>query len=831
MTTDTPHFDAIVVGSGFGGSVAAYRLAHAGLRVCVLERGRAYPPGSFPRDPQGMARNFWDPSEGLHGLFNIWSFKGIEAVVSSGLGGGSLIYANVLIRKDEHWFVEDHAGDGTPWSWPITRADLDPHYDAVERMLGATPFPFGASGYDTPKTGAMRHAAERLDLEWRLPNLAVTFGVDGRPPGRGEAIPPPEHGNIHDRPRLTCRMCGECDVGCNDGAKNTLDHTYLSAAAHHGAQVRTRCEVRRLAPRESGGFTVGYVEHDARAEGQPTATSKLPVTEITADRLIMAAGALGTSYLLLRNRSAFPALGRSLGTRFSGNGDLLGFLSGATTADGEPWPLDASSAPVITSTIRMPDRLDGGTGRGFYLQDAGYPGFADWLIEAAGAPRAAKRALRFALQRVWARIRRDPRSDLGAAMARMLGDGSSSATSMPLLGMGRDIPDGVMSLRRGHLAVDWTTETSAEFFESVRATMRDVAGALGARFNDNPTYALRRVVTVHPLGGAPMGHHAEEGVVDAHGESFAYPGLYVLDGAAIPGPVGPNPALTIAAFADRACDRLLETRAATVGAGAAARAASGGSGDGRGAATATGVTGGAAAAGSDLESGRVPPDDAVDDPGSAGSEDGEVTSVWFTEQMKGHVAIGEDDPSRGLHAGRQAGTSLMFELTIRMDDIDNFVSDPMREGSATGWIDCDRLGGRLPVEHGVFNLFVTEDDPDRRRMLYRLYFADSVGHPLTLSGFKDVHDGPGFDVWSDTSTLYVTILGGHVGADEEEGAPVVASGVLRILKADFVRQLTTFRTAGPNPAARARGLARFGRLFLGELWNVYGPNLPGGGRS
>jgi cholesterol oxidase len=125
-------FDVVVIGSGFGGSVMAYRLACAGLSVCVLERGRAYPPGSFPRTPKQMSRNFWDPSENLFGLFDIWSFRQAEAIVSSGLGGGSLIYANVLLRKDENWFVQEPSADqGGEW-WPLTRDDLDPHYDNVE---------------------------------------------------------------------------------------------------------------------------------------------------------------------------------------------------------------------------------------------------------------------------------------------------------------------------------------------------------------------------------------------------------------------------------------------------------------------------------------------------------------------------------------------------------------------------------------------------------------------------------------------------------------------------------------------------------------------------
>jgi len=180
------HFDTVVVGSGFGGAVTAYRLAEGGQRVCVLERGKPYPPTSFARRPHDMARNFWDPSRGLHGLFNIWSFRGIEAVVSAGLGGGSLIYANVLLRKDERWFVHEQPFDGGYEHWPVTRADLDPHYDQVEAMLGAQRYPLDAPGFaNTTKTIAVRDAAQALGLEWGLPNLAVTFANQGGTPRAG----------------------------------------------------------------------------------------------------------------------------------------------------------------------------------------------------------------------------------------------------------------------------------------------------------------------------------------------------------------------------------------------------------------------------------------------------------------------------------------------------------------------------------------------------------------------------------------------------------------------------------------------------------------------
>ena len=167
-------------------------------------------------------------------MFNMWSFDNIDAICASGLGGGSLIYANVLLRKDEDWFVKEEPGKGS-WKdgyeyWPVTRADLDPHYDRVERMMNVQKYPLDQAPYDkTLKTLAFRDAARKLGLDWNLVNLAVTFANDGDPPMVGEPIKE-DRPNYHGRTRLTCKLTGECDLGCNHGSKNTLDYTYITAA-------------------------------------------------------------------------------------------------------------------------------------------------------------------------------------------------------------------------------------------------------------------------------------------------------------------------------------------------------------------------------------------------------------------------------------------------------------------------------------------------------------------------------------------------------------------------------------------------------------------------
>ncbi|MGW5849903.1 GMC oxidoreductase [Streptomyces sp. NPDC055254] len=550
-------FDAVVVGSGFGGSVTAFRLAEAGMRVCLLERGKPFPPGSFPRSPHDTAKNFWDPDSRLYGMYDMWSFSKLDALVSSGLGGGSLIYANVLVRKPESWFVHE-SFDGGYENWPVTREDLDPHYDCVEEMMGAKPYPFDVKPYqDTPKTIAMKHAASRLGLEWELPLLAVEFG---KPPVPGVPV---EGGrdNLHKSPRYTCRLVGECDLGCNFGSKNSLDFTYLSAADRLEVDIRTCCEVRSFEPVPQG-FSISYIEHGAAAGGGDPFRPPAPRT-IKARRLILSAGSLGTTYLLLRNRSAFPGISPALGTHFSGNGDFLGLVFKAResrrdgTGETVPRMLEPSFGPVITSAMVIPREHDGETGRGFYIEDAGYPEFMNWLVE-HNVLTMSNRVARFLLRRGWSQLTRSARSRVGRQLSDAMGKGLFTATSMPLLGMGRDVPNGRMFLRDGHLDLDWDLAASDRYFDQMNETMKRVSQSLGGRYASNPMSWLNRLITVHPVGGAPMGRNRQEGVVDSFGRVYGYPGLSIADGSVMPGPVGPNPSLTIAALADRSANRIIE---------------------------------------------------------------------------------------------------------------------------------------------------------------------------------------------------------------------------------------------------------------------------------
>ncbi|MGK2959240.1 MAG: GMC oxidoreductase [Acidimicrobiales bacterium] len=538
------HTEVLVVGSGFGGSVTAARLSAANLDVVILERGKHYPPGSFPRSPHGLANNVWDTKTQHLGLFDLWSFSGIDALVSSGVGGGSLIYANVLLRMEPSWF-QTMGPDGIEHPWPMTRADLDPFYKKAEAMLGAQVYPFDQPEYaNVAKVKAFRDAGAACSMEAQPVNLAVTFSNPGKPATRGEAIVGTRN---PDGNRKTCQMCGECDIGCNHGSKNTLDHNYLADAVNSGAEIRDLCEAISIEVTEQGHYIVTYLDRRGDATKTPVSHS------IRAERLVLAAGTLGTTYFLLRNRSALRHLSPTLGTKFSGNGDLLGFISRARTRETGRWKptnLDSAQGPVITSAIRIPDRSEGGTGQGFYIEDGGNPEFVNWAAGVQPLPAAIKRVALVAGRVMAAKLFGSSRSRFGGELAELLDQYASS--SMPLLGMGRDTPDGIMKLKNDDLAIDWTVKTSQPYFNEVERNMRRLASAMGGKLHINPLSMLNRVITVHPLGGCPMGEHRDEGVVDSFGRVFGHDRLSIADGSILPGPAGANPALTIAALAERA---------------------------------------------------------------------------------------------------------------------------------------------------------------------------------------------------------------------------------------------------------------------------------------
>jgi cholesterol oxidase len=532
-------FDAVVVGSGYGGAVVACRLAEAALKVCVLERGRAYPPGHFPRREEDEM--IWNPDDAAWGPLELRRLGQVTAVAASGLGGGSLLGAGLMRRANE----PEIANSGLP----LLAENLESHYKRVERRLAVTPYPARAWPYShTTKTRALARVAHEGEMRTVAAPLATAFASDGEPPNPGEPIAEARP-NLHAQPRYTCRLVGECRSGCNYGAKNTLDYTYLTDAQHAGAVLHTGVEVKRIRRLESE-YRIECLQPLADALSEGTASSFVPrpmIKEIRARRVVLAAGALGSTQLLLASRqSLLPAsspIGSAMSAELSANGVAIGCnqINGLGRL---PWRTDESPARV--------DPMQGpATTIGLKVVDG------DILVHDTGLPEEYRWSGRAAPERVV------PRRGWRAIAGRTGHGGKGTEdgprplhvwtqSALPLTARGPVAVWGTAKLSRVGLEIDWR---AADWDRaSLWKALESVAGSLGAvlvRLDDE-----RRSEQV--LGGCPMASTPREGVVDPYGAVFGAPGLWVTDGAILPGPLGPHPALTIAALADRCSERILE---------------------------------------------------------------------------------------------------------------------------------------------------------------------------------------------------------------------------------------------------------------------------------
>lgn len=560
--SENERFDAIVIGSGFGGAVAAHRLAELGIEdVLVLERGMPYPPGSFRRTPWEMRDNIWNPATERFGLFELLKFTHVTAVLSSGLGGGSLIYANVMLRKPPETFAADEANG---WrEWPITYADLEPGYEAVAEKLRPAEMPYNS--YFVPKTEAFKAALHEAGLKAADAPVAVTFAQ--RPDAPAQLGMPlldragdVDTDNLHHRPRRTCALTGDCDFGCNEGAKNTLDFNFLSDFVRTGRgrkEIRTCCEVIDVAGQlPGGGYDVRYRQHgEARCQVQERAREENHETDlrlldpsgderrtVRAKVVILAGGTFGSTRLLLASRPVLPRLSAQLGRGFSSNGDLLKFARDCRR-DGQWRDLAPSRGPVITAYAE-----DSADGHQTWLEDGGYPRGMEMMWQATEAPGDLWKMRSVGLR--W--LRRRLLGNVGGEYIEALGNAHASASMVPLLAMGRDVPGGVIDLDGDSLTLDWDPDGASDrYFNFVESRTRTLVGKLGGKPADRgwrKHVMPGRGLTAHPLGGCRMAKSESEGVIDTHGQVFGCDGLFIADGSVMPGPVGPNPSLTIGAI-------------------------------------------------------------------------------------------------------------------------------------------------------------------------------------------------------------------------------------------------------------------------------------------
>lgn len=533
-------YDVVVIGSGYGGSIAASRLARAGKTVCVLERGDERQPGSYPNSGVGLLENVqFDTPIAREGpstaLIDVRYNKDINVVVGCGLGGTSLINAGIGIRPAADVLATD--------AWPVelrTLAVLDDFFAHAERMLKPVVAPqvFQEAG----KAAALGAAATQLGKTATPLPVLVNFD------------PLPNDVNHVGVTQLPCVGCGDCVTGCNYRAKNTLIMNYLPDAKSHSAEIFVRAHVGRLEKTDDNWRVFGTTMDD---DGTATAF------QVSGKVVILAAGTLGSTEILLRCRENGLQVSGQVGSHFSTNGDTIGFayntdrvVNGIGLGARHP---DPSSPVGPTATAMVDFRGDPGPDGRLLLEEAAVPGaLAEFLAEVLAA--AARLNGTHPSQSLLEEIRKK----FLEVESEVLGPYTGAIRhTLSLIVLAYDDSMGRMSLVDDRLRIDWPGLGDQVQFKQASQLMQRFSAALDGTYVPNLIWndlTDHNLATAHPLGGCVMADNADQGVVNHKSQVFTgdpdggvHAGLYVMDGSVVPTALGVNPLLTISALAERSC--------------------------------------------------------------------------------------------------------------------------------------------------------------------------------------------------------------------------------------------------------------------------------------
>ena len=787
-----PHYDVVVIGSGYGGGVAASRMARAGRSVCLLERGREIVAGEFPDSLESAADEL--QINGIEGhvgsrtaLFDFHINNEQNVLVGCGLGGTSLINANVSLAPDNQVLNDSR--------WPQTlRDDRDTHlregFERARAMLKPVPYP--------DRTPALKK------LEAHKKSAAVLLGEKNIEESKKFYRPPininfdilpgnVNHVGVEQHP---CNNCGDCISGCNHHAKNHTRMNYLPDAWNHGAEIFCEAAVRYL-EKDGDGWLVHFQYASTGRE-----KFSAPTLFVRADIVIVSAGTLGSTEILLRSQQKGLSLSPQLGKNISGNGDIIGFGYNCDEAiqgvgfGAQPVDQQQAVGPCITSVIDLRDDPD--YSKRMVIEEGSIPGAIGKILAAAlsgaekfhgddpddGFADSAEEKLR-----EWDSIVRGPHY------------GAVRNTQTYLI-MSHDDGKGCATLDdNDYMRIDWPGVGEQSNFKTGNERAAIAAKALGGSYVPNPLWNKlfrHSLITVHPLGGCAMAEDAARGVVNHKGQVFSgdhgaevYANLYVTDGAVIPTSLAVNPLLTITAISERAMSLLAADRGWHI----------------------------------DYTLPSAPKRQPA--PTTLGIQFTETMRGFFSTAFKQRPLFDKGRAGdlecyeRAYRSGKEDNSLIEFTVTVTAADVQRLVDDPKHPGTIVGTLNAPLLSAQpLTVSEGKFNLF--ETFPDRvgvRHMSYNMKLAAEDGSEYFFSAFKSVPEGNSvLRAWADTSTLYATLYKGGDASGE-----VIGLGVLHIEPIDFAKQLTTLKALNASSKKeRIEAVARFGKYFAGVLWETYG---------
>ena len=518
-TGNTPDYDVVVVGSGFGGSVAALRLTEKGYRVAVIEAGRRFADEEFAKTSWDARRYLWAPRLGCFGIQRIHLLKDVIVLAGAGVGGGSLVYANTLYRPLRAFYADRQWAHITDWE-----SELAPFYDQASRMLGVVTNPTVTKADEVMQKVA---ADMGISESYHQTPVGVFFGKPG------ERAADPFFGGAGPE-RTGCTECGSCMTGCRVGAKNTLVKNYLYLAERAGAKIIPLTTVTSVRQEPNGTFTV-ELQKTGRA-------GKQFQTSVSAGKVVLAAGTWGTQNLLhrMRDSGTLPRLSARLGELSRTNSEsILG--SARLRVDPER---DFSRGVAITSSIHPDDQTHIEPVR--YGKGSNAMGLLQTLATDGSLPVPRwRQALRFA--------RSHP-----LLTARLLSVHRWSERTVILLIM-QSLDNSITTYlkpglfgRRKYTSKQGHGEPNPGFipaaFEASQLAAKHIDGYAGGSWGELANIPL----TAHFIGGCAIGSDPEHGVIDPYHRAWGYPGLSIVDGSAISANLGVNPSLTITAQAERA---------------------------------------------------------------------------------------------------------------------------------------------------------------------------------------------------------------------------------------------------------------------------------------
>ncbi|KAI1174020.1 glucose-methanol-choline oxidoreductase [Nemania sp. FL0916] len=841
-------YDCVVIGSGYGGGVAAARMARAGKQVCLLERGKERWPGEFPggtgnaMDQLHYSGQFappWLPKKVIHGgdptgMFHLIFGNGQNAVVGNGLGGTSLINANVFLEADEDVLQFD--------AWPKEIRDnkgcLREYYKKASEVLEPEEYP--RDWPTLPKLELLEKQAKYLNMTDKFHRVKQTTRFRSGPNSCGV--------------EMSASACtGQDATGLNDGSKTTTLVTYLADAWNWGADMFCESEVRYITQAPTGdGYLVYFAWHGGNRGHFKTNFEEDLMWIHAKEAVFLGAGAIGTTEILLRSKQMGLKMSSRVGQNMSGNGDMLAFgynTDSEVNAMGKQFPSPYHPiGPCITGIIDNrkghENPLDGYVIEEGTVPEALVP-FMQALLEFM--PGSIEMKGESLIEKVKANIARAGSLFLGPYFRR----GAIERTQVYLI-MSHDSNQAYLTLKEDKPVLEFIGVGRSDHVKFLNRVLEKATRAVGGTFVQNPAYSLmgQQQVTVHPIGGACMSDTGNTGVTNHAGEVFTgsgtetYDGLIVTDGSIIPASLGANPFATITALAERSLDLYAKRKGLTINT------------------EKNDVLDLFALPKHPHRRSRYPPKLEPQQLEERQEEEDILhahksiayalrmkdSGFGFTEVMSGHIHRLHtndegnfrdtiDDYELAARTAKSLCETARFFLSIQAYNTRSVVNDPKHSANLTGTFSCPTLeGSPFMVRRGNFNLFLVDTKaPGTRNLTYDFDMFGTNERRLHFHGYKVVDSSVALapmQFWRSTSTLYVTITERPAGrtyrssAENEDDffclrGKVVAQGIMRIEPRDFLSEMLTLAPTGANILGKVRSAANFMTFFTRKSMSLF----------